>query len=59
MLKCMGCCINVRLQLNDYHLNIHMLSIDVGACDIVLGVELAMHIGANDHGFQGIILEFY
>lgn len=31
------CYENVRLQLDNYHLKTHMISIDMGCCDIVLG----------------------
>ena len=39
MIKCGGHYENVKLQLGDYNLKIHMLSIDMGGCDTVLGVE--------------------
>ena len=37
IMKCGGCCENVRLQLGDYHLKNHMFSIDMGAFNIFLG----------------------
>jgi hypothetical protein len=37
-MKCGGRCENVCLQIGDYHLKSHMFSIDMGSCDIVLGV---------------------
>jgi hypothetical protein len=37
--KCGGCCEKVHLQIGQYHLKYHMFSIDMGGCDIVLGVE--------------------
>ena len=30
---------NVKLQMGDYHLSTHMFVINIGGCDIVLGVE--------------------
>jgi hypothetical protein len=38
-MKCGGCCKNVHLQIGQYHLKSHMFSIDMGDCEIVLGVE--------------------
>jgi hypothetical protein len=38
-MKCGGCCENVCLQIGHYNLKSHMFSIDMGGCDIVLGVE--------------------
>jgi hypothetical protein len=37
MMKCRGRCEIVKLQMGDYHLKIHMFSIEMGSCDIVLG----------------------
>lgn len=39
MMKCVGRCENVKLQTGEYHLKTHMFSIDIGGCDVVLGVE--------------------
>ena len=38
-MKCEGRCENVKLQMGEYHLKIHMFPINMGGCDIVLGVE--------------------
>jgi hypothetical protein len=38
-MKCGGHCENVCLQIGDYHLKSHMFAIDMGSCDIVLGVD--------------------
>jgi hypothetical protein len=38
-MKCGGHCENVSLQIGQYHLKSHIFSIDMGGCDIVLGVE--------------------
>jgi hypothetical protein len=35
-MKCGGHCENVRLQMGDYSQKIHMFSIKMGGCDIVL-----------------------
>ena len=40
-----GCYENVRLQLDDYHLKTHMFAIDMGGCDVVLGVEWLHTLG--------------
>jgi len=40
-----GNCENVRLQIGQYHLKPHMFSIDMGGCDIVLGVEWLHTLG--------------
>jgi hypothetical protein len=37
-MKCEGCCENVHLQIDNYHLKSHMFPIDMGGCDILLGV---------------------
>jgi hypothetical protein len=37
--KCGRRCENVKHQINDYNLKTHMFSIDIGGCDIFLGVE--------------------
>jgi hypothetical protein len=36
-MKCGGLCENLKLQMVDYHLKTHMLSISMCGCDIVLG----------------------
>jgi len=38
-MKCGGHCENVHLQIGQYHMKSHMFVIDMGSCDIVLGVE--------------------
>jgi hypothetical protein len=50
-MKCGGHYENVHLQIGDYHLKSHMFSIDMGGCDIVLGVRLAKNFGSHSHGF--------
>jgi len=44
-MKCGGCCENVSLQIGQYHMKYHMFSIDMGGCDIVLGVEWLITMG--------------
>ena len=43
MIPCGGHCENVRIQLGAYHLKTTIFSIDIGCCDIVLGVECYTH----------------
>lgn len=39
VMKC-GCRYeNVKLPMDEYHLNYYMFSIDMGGCDVVLGAE--------------------
>ena len=38
-MECGGRGENVKLQIGQYHLKSHMFSIDMGGCDIVLGVK--------------------
>jgi hypothetical protein len=38
-MKCGGHCENVHLQIGEYHLKYHMFAIDMGGCDVVLGVD--------------------
>jgi len=38
-MKCEGRCENIKLQMGDYHLKTHMFVINMGGCDIALGVE--------------------
>jgi hypothetical protein len=52
-----GCCENMCLQIGDYSLKSHMFSIEMGGCDIVLGVEWLCTLGHRHHGFQGVIHE--
>jgi hypothetical protein len=56
-MKCGGHCENVCLQIGDYSLKSHMFSIEMGGCDIVLGVEWLHTLGSHHHGFQGVIHE--
>ena len=38
-MECDGRCESVKLQMGNYHPKTHMFVIDMGGCDIVLGVE--------------------
>ena len=49
---------NVRLQLGDYNLKSHMLSIDMGHCDIVLGVEWLCMLGHVTMDFKELYVNF-
>jgi hypothetical protein len=44
-MKCEGRFENVHLQIGDYHLKSHMVSIDMGGCDIVLGADWLRTLG--------------
>jgi hypothetical protein len=44
-MKCGGHCENVCLQIGHYHLKSHMFFVDMGGCDIVLGVEWLRTLG--------------
>jgi hypothetical protein len=57
-MKCGGCCKNVRLQIGDYHLKSHMFSIDMGGCDIVLGVDWLRTLGPILMDFKDLTMQF-
>ena len=57
-MPCGGHCENVRLQLGDYHLKTHMFSIDMGGCDIVMGVEWLCTLGPVTIDFKELYLSF-
>ena len=56
LIKCGGCYENAKLQIGDYHLKTHMFSIDMGDCDIVLGVEWLHTLGPITMDFQEIYM---
>jgi hypothetical protein len=56
--KCGGCCENVHLQIGDYHLKSHMFSIDMGGCDIVLGVDWLRSLGPILMEFMELTMQF-
>ena len=57
-MKCEGCCENVGLQIGDYHLKSHMLSINMGGCDIALGVEWLRTLGSILMDFKALTMQF-
>jgi hypothetical protein len=57
-MKCGGYCENVRLQIGDYHLKSHMFYIDMGDCDIVLGVEWLKTLGPILMDFKELTMQF-
>jgi hypothetical protein len=57
-MKCGGRCENVCLQIGDYNLKSHMFAIDMGGCDIVLGVEWLRTLGPILMDFQNLTMQF-
>ena len=57
-MKCGGCCENVKLQMGDYHMKNHMLSIAMGGCDIVLGVEWMHTLESITMDYQELYMRF-
>jgi len=57
-MKCGGWCENVRLQIGHYHLKSHMVSIDMGCCDIVLGFEWLRTLGPILMDFKELTMQF-
>jgi hypothetical protein len=57
-MKCGGHCENVRLQIGDYNLKSHMFVIDMGGCNIVLGVEWLRTLGPILMDFQNLTMQF-
>jgi hypothetical protein len=57
-MKCGGCCENVHLQIGDYHLKSHMFAIDMGGCDIVLGVDWIRTLGPILMDFKDLTMQF-
>ena len=57
-MKCGGRCENVRLQIGHYQLKSHMFSIDMGGCDIVLGVEWLRTLGPILMDFKELTMQF-
>jgi hypothetical protein len=56
-MKCGERCENVCLQIGDYHLKSHMFAIDMGGCDIVLGVEWLRTLGPILMDFQNLTMQ--
>jgi hypothetical protein len=57
-MKCGGHCENVHLQIGDYHLKYHMFDIDMGGCDIVLGIEWIRTLGPILMDFKDLTMQF-
>ena len=57
-MKCGGRCENVHLQIGQYNLKSHMFSIDMGGCDIVLGVEWLRTLGPILMDFKELTMQF-
>jgi hypothetical protein len=47
-----------RLQIGQYHLKSHMFSIDMGGCDIVLGVKWLHTLGPILMDFKDLTMQF-
>lgn len=58
MMKCGSCCGNFKLQIGDYHLKTQMFSIDIGSCDIMLGVEWLRTLGPVTIDFKELYIIF-
>jgi hypothetical protein len=57
-MKCGGRCENVHLQIRHHQLKSHMFSIDMGGCDIVLGVEWLHTLGPILMDFKELTMQF-
>jgi hypothetical protein len=57
-MKCGGHCENVCLQIGDYNLKSHMFAIDMGGCDIVLGVDWLRTLGPILMDFHNLTMQF-
>jgi hypothetical protein len=57
-MKCGGCCENVCLQIGQYLLKSHLFSIDMGGCEIVLGVKWLCILGPITMDFHKLTMQF-
>jgi hypothetical protein len=57
-MKCGGCCENLRLQIGHYHLKSHIVFIEMGGCDSVLGVEWLRTLGPILMDFKELTMQF-
>jgi hypothetical protein len=57
-MKCGGRFENVHLQIGDYHLKSHMFAINMGGCDIVLGVDWLRTLGPILMDFKELTMQF-
>jgi hypothetical protein len=58
-MKCGRDCENVHIQIGKYYLKYHMFSIDMGGCDIVLGVEWLRTLGPILVDFKKLTMQFH
>jgi hypothetical protein len=54
-----GRCENVFLQIGQYNLKSHMFSIDMGGCDIMLGVEWLCTLNPIVVDFKDLTMQFH
>ena len=52
-MECDRECENVKLEMGDYSFKIHIFSIEIGACNVVLGVDWLINDG-NSYTFRVI-----
>jgi hypothetical protein len=57
-IKSRGCCENVYLQIGYYFLKSHMFVIEMGRCDIVMGVEWLHTLGPITMDFKELYMRF-
>jgi 3-dehydroquinate synthetase len=57
-MKCGGRCENVFLQIGEYNFKSHMFSIDMGGCDIILGVEWIHTLAPITMDFKNLTMQF-
>jgi hypothetical protein len=57
-MKCGGHCENVCLQIGGYQMKYHMFAINMGGCDIVLGVECIRTLGLILMDFKELTMQF-
>ena len=55
---CGGRCENVRLQIGQYQMEYHMFSIDMGGCDIMLGVDWLRTLDPILMDFKELTMQF-
>jgi hypothetical protein len=57
-MKCGRHCENVSRQIGHYHLKSHIFSIEIGSCDIVLGVKWLHTLGPILMDFKELTMQF-
>ena len=58
IMKCEGCCENVKLQMQDYQLKTHMFAIHMRGCNIVLDTNWLRTLGPITMDFQELYMTF-